>query len=209
MSQTVGTRQRSDAGVAQRLAIPAVDIKVVLPWLPLVPAVATFVVATISLRQLSELRRNSKGTAAERFLRELGTDDMSKARHKVIRAMGDLVVEESLDADTCWRVVRSFDRVGLYVDHKLIDESLVLDMYCESVIDCWERLRGVVATRRGDNESGTSRHNTYAHHFERLNERAERYALRSRFKTWYAGRVALRPIRVIPSKPNSSGLTFR
>ena len=105
----------------------------------------------------------------------LDTDEASMNRKFVFTKLPDVTKASEEDWRVASKVWVSLDHVGLLVEYGLINEELVMEMYVETIIRCWIKLRAyVILERQKRGELGRR----YQKYFELLAKKAEKYYIK-------------------------------
>lgn len=148
-------------------------------WLVLVETIVlaiTFVALIIQLRlQGRDIHEQINANQVSTFLeisKILSTDDARKDREYIYCDMPDISEKRLLPKED-WakanRVWTSFDHVGLLIERGLINEEIVMEEWCETIIKCWDKLKDYI------NQQREMRGGRYQKYFELLTTRAREY----------------------------------
>jgi hypothetical protein len=121
-------------------------------------------------KDLEESAKSRQVSALFEVFNNISTDQARKDRKYVYNNLPDAM--EGLP-ENGWRIANrvwtSLDHVGLLVENGLVDEKLVMEMYCELIIKCWIKLRPHIEMLR------VKQGGRYQKYFELLATRAEAY----------------------------------
>ena len=111
---------------------------------------ATFLVAAaFAYRQLKEVAQSRSGDSLARVLDQLTTPPLKEQIAWVLsKDFPREGREKRADLDRMNQVSYAYNRVGLFVRHKLIPKQIVLDMWCVEIVNCWDRLRPFIERQR-------------------------------------------------------------
>jgi len=131
------------------------------------------ITAVVALFQFIEMNKTRTLEAFFRALDELSTPDSSEARRYVYNhelPAPDQIIPGTDIYTTLYKVYLPFDKVGLMLHQKLISEKFVMEMYGESIIIIWKKLKPhILAERR------RTQRERYQMYFEELYQRSVKY----------------------------------
>lgn len=114
----------------------------------------------LTLDQLRQLRRASQLDAANTIFAELASPTFLEARRFILYELPGRLKESKFreEVELVGRadetvhqeliVLRTFERIGLYVEQELLDPTLIYHLASGRVVDTWEGLSEVVAIHR-------------------------------------------------------------
>jgi hypothetical protein len=138
-----------------------------------IASIVVVVAAVLAFFELKHMARDATVSALSIVLNELGIQEVSRARHSLLTYPLPKVETLSDDKADYWRlhaVWTSFDKVGAMVHFELIPRDIILELYCESIIRCWHRLKPYI-----ERERERLGHDQYQKYFEELYHTAVEY----------------------------------
>ena len=126
----------------------------------------------VQRRELRETSKNRQGSFMFEVFKGLSTDQARTDRSYIYG--GSLPEPGKTLSDETWntmnRVWTQLNHLGLFVEKRLIEEDLVMELYWDVIIKCWNRLEGHLKVQR------ERRHNNmYQRYFEILAQRTLKY----------------------------------
>ncbi len=131
------------------------------------------ITAIVALYQFIEMTKARTLEAFTRTLDELSSQQAAEARRYVYGCTLpplDQIVPGTEVYTKLYNVYLPFDKVGLLIERKLIPEDIVLEMYGESIIIIWNKIKSHIYEER--KRTGRERYQMY---FEKLYTRSIRY----------------------------------
>ena len=144
----------------------------------LVEATVVTVTAILVYIQLKEMAAARSLEALSRVFDTVTTEEMSEARRYVLNQElpppGEAPPEAYRKMHKVWV---SFDNLGLLVDHRMLPEEIALDMFYDTVVECWQKLEPHIQHERD------TRGTKYQKFFEDLYHRSVEHS-RKVASTW-------------------------
>jgi len=120
--------------------------------------------ALVGAREVNHLRRATQLDGTLRIFDELSAPEVRQARQWVILELPLRMRDEKFRAEVAAAglgdatvhielvVLRTFEKLGTFIDHGLVDSDLTYDIYARTIIHTWESLleTGVIAEHRKD-----------------------------------------------------------
>jgi hypothetical protein len=125
-------------------------------------------------KQLKEAQKTRNFQATLELVNFLGSEEQRSLRRRLYAIPeADIIHKADAFVDVLERVGFGFSRAGFLAEKGFIDQNLVLEMYSESIIATWNRLRPYVVRAR------EMRGKQYLSPFERLATAAEQHWLKA------------------------------
>jgi hypothetical protein len=126
----------------------------------------------VQRRELRESTKNRQGSFMFEVFKGLSTEEARKDRSFIFG--NSLPGPDKTLSDPAWKTMNNvwtqLNQLGLYIEKGLIEEDLVMELYWDVILKCWNKLEGHLKVQRD------KRHNNmYQKYFEILAKRAEKY----------------------------------
>lgn len=134
-----------------------------------IEAIIVLVAAIYAAAQLQEARRSRNLTATMQMIDLLGNDlfkdSLSKIRHLPSNPNKLTADEWKIITQVCYPI----NRVGAIIYQKMIDPTIVLELYAETISSSWRKLQPYIYYRR------TQTHPRWCLNFERIANITEKF----------------------------------